>query len=174
MAEGQRPEGLPVPPPHYGPSTDHEDPEKVAASQKQFPWKIADWNDPANPWVTWPALGLNVKEEFGRIEWKELADQEHMFTGVAKLWPGGYEPEHIHDTPMAYYIIEGNPVVILNGVRTQTRAGQCVSIPGRCPHAIDNPKDAPIATWIWCYVHPTVKVNKHHLNWEWKEEVEEK
>ena len=35
-----------------------------------------------------------------------MADQEHMFTGVAKLWPGGYEPEHIHDTPMAYYIIE--------------------------------------------------------------------
>ena len=37
-----------------------------------------------------------------------MADQEHMFTGVVKLWPGSVEAEHIHDTPMAYYIIEVN------------------------------------------------------------------
>ena len=42
-----------------------------------------------------------------------MADQEHMFTGVAKLLPGGYEPEHIHDPPMVYYILEVRKVVQL-------------------------------------------------------------
>lgn len=171
MAEEKRPEGLPPRPPHFAACSAEEEPGKVAKSQGEFPWQVVDSNDPAHPWVTWPALGLNVKESFGRIEWKEMADQQHMFTGIAKLWPGGHEPEHVHDTPMCYYIVEGTPEVTLNGVRNKCRAGQVVTIPGRCPHMIDNPEDASICTWFWCYVHPTAKVNKHHLNWEWREEV---
>jgi len=173
MAEKKRTEGLPPPPPHFAACTADVDPEEVAKSQKEFPWRVTDWNDDRK-WVDWPALGLNVKESFGTILWKEMADQEHMFTGVAKLLPGAIEPCHIHDPPMVYYILEGTPIVELNGIPNKTRPGQCVTIPGLCPHRIVNPEDAPTALWIWCYTPPTTTVNKHHLNWAWKEEVEEK
>jgi len=173
MAEKERTPGLPPPPPHFAACTADVDPEVVTNSQKEFPWRVVDWNDDRD-WVSWPALGLNVKKSFGTCEWKDMTDQEHMFTGVVKLLPGGYEPEHIHDPPMVYYILEGTPTVILNGVPNKTRPGQCVTIPGRCPHAVDNPKDCPTAFWIWCYTPPNAKVNKHDLNWVWREEVEEK
>jgi len=174
MAQKERTPGLPPRPPHFAPCTADVDPEVVKKSQEEFPWQVVDWNDENWKWVSWPALGLKVKESFGTIMWKEMADQEHMFTGVAKLLPGGYEPEHIHDPPMVYYILEGTPTVILNGVPNKTRPGQCITIPGHCPHAIDNPKDAETCVWIWCYTPPTTTVNKHHLNWVWREEVEDK
>jgi len=175
MAEdnGKRPEGLPPTPPHYAPCTAGVKPDDVARSQAEFPWRVVDWNDDRK-WGSWEQLGLKVKPEMGSMEWKEMADQEHCFTGVAKIHPGSIEPEHIHDPPMVYYILEGNPTIILNGIPNKTRPGQCVSIPGRCPHRIINDKHADTATWIWTYVPPTKKVNKHDLNWEWLEEVEEK
>ena len=62
-----------------------------------------------------------LQESFGTILWKEMADQEHMFTGVAKLLPGGYEPEHIHDPPMVYYIIEVRHEHFIRGHHEQLR-----------------------------------------------------
>ena len=58
--------GLLPPPPHFTPCTADVDPEVVAKSQKEFPWRVVDLNDDRE-WVSWPAFGLNVKVRSSRV-----------------------------------------------------------------------------------------------------------
>ena len=91
--------------------------------------------------------------------WRNCTDLSHAWTGLVSLTPGQTEPYHRHTTPMFYYILQGEPIVTLNGIKNRTKKWQCVTIPSNCPHAIDNDGDQEVVV-LWTYVSLSDKVDR--------------
>ena len=130
-----------------------------------------------NEWITWDYLGLKVcriieatlclhndismimkvKHDKHKLMWRNCTDLSHAWTGLVSLTPGQTEPYHRHTTPMFYYILQGEPIVTLNGIKNRTKKWQCVTIPSECPHGINNDSDEEVVI-LWTYVSLIDKV----------------
>jgi mannose-6-phosphate isomerase-like protein (cupin superfamily) len=143
---------------------------EVKKSQEEFGWKVVDMEDPSDPWVKWDCFNLDVTFDHMDIDWKDLADMEFSWTGVCKMKPGAYLPMHIHAPPEFYYILKGNPMVVLNGIYNRCRPIQCVTIPPNCPHKIYNDTTEEIV-FIYTYLPCNEVVTKADLKWVFLEET---
>merc|ERR1719422_192192 len=77
------------------------------------------------------------------------------------------EPDHKHTPPMFYYILQGQPLVTLDGIKNRTKKWQCVNIPSLCPHAIHNDTNEEVVV-LWNYVSLTDKIHPDkNFNWVW-------
>ena len=110
-------------------------------------------------WMSWDDIGLEVKDDRHKLMWRYCADLSHAWTGLVSLQPGQAEPCHRHTTPELFYILQGEPIISLNGVRNRTKKWQCVTIPSNCPHAIDNDGDQEVVV-LWTYVSLSDKVDR--------------
>jgi len=159
------------PKPHYKPANEgihHE--YEVKKSQEEFGWKVVDMEDPNDPWVKWSSFNLDVKFDHMDIDWKDLADMTFSWTGVCKMKPGTYLPMHTHAPPEFYYILKGNPMVVMNGIYNRCRPIQCVTIPPYCPHKIYNDTQEEIV-FIYTYLPCTEVVTKEQLEWVFLEDT---
>ena len=102
---------------------------------------------------------MKVKHDKHKLMWRNCTDLSHAWTGLVSLTPGQTEPYHRHTTPMFYYILQGEPIVTLNGIKNRTKKWQCVTIPSNCPHAIDNDGDQEVVV-LWTYVSLSDKVDR--------------
>lgn len=143
---------------------------EVKKSQEEFGWKVVDMEDPSDPWVKWSSFGLDVKFDHMNIDWKDLADMQFSWTGVCKMKPGTYLPMHIHAPPEFYYILKGNPMVVMNGIYNRCRPIQCVTIPPNCPHKIYNDTQEEIV-FIYTYLPCSEVVTKDQLKWVFLEDT---
>merc|ERR1712123_293791 len=91
---------------------------EVVKSQAKFDWKVVEPYD--TKWISWEVLGMKVKDDKHKLEWKNCADVTHAWTGLVSLKPGQHEPLHTHTTPMIYYILQGTPIVSLNYIMNRT------------------------------------------------------
>eukprot|EP00091_Calanus_sinicus_P001838 TRINITY_DN11865_c0_g1_i1.p1 TRINITY_DN11865_c0_g1~~TRINITY_DN11865_c0_g1_i1.p1 ORF type:complete len:196 (-),score=67.51 TRINITY_DN11865_c0_g1_i1:190-753(-) len=143
---------------------------EVTQSQAKFDWKVVEPYD-GKKWVSWDVLGMQVKDDKHKLEWRNCADVTHAWTGLVSLKPGQHEPLHTHTTPMIYYILQGKPIVSLNYIMNRTSKWQCVSIPSECPHSITNDTSEEVVI-AWCYVSLKDKVNpSENYNWKWLENI---
>ena len=98
-----------------------------------------------------------MREDKHKLTWRNCCDLSHAWTGLVKLTTGQREPYHKHTTPMFYYILQGQPIITLNGIKNRTKKWQCITIPSECPHAIDNDLEEDVII-LWTYVSLTDKV----------------
>merc|ERR1719222_679355 len=102
--------------------------KEVEKSQQEFNWKVVDpFAD--GKWVSWSSIGESVPHPKYEIKWTTCADLSHAWTGIMFFTPGQIEPLHRHSAPMIYYILKGQPIVTLNGIKNRTSTWHCVSIP---------------------------------------------
>lgn len=79
-----------------------------------------------------------------RVAWRTLLSADRTPTaaltlGVAELPPGAHEPvTHRHAQVEAYYVLEGEGLVLLDGVEYPVRAGSVVFVPGDAEHGAAN------------------------------------
>jgi len=165
----------------HGPSLPHDyrcnqefhSKAEVDKSRAEFDWKVVEPYDgqAGDEWMSWDDIGLEVKDDRHKLMWRYCADLSHAWTGLVSLQPGQAEPCHRHTTPELFYILQGEPIISLNGVRNRTKKWQCVTIPSNCPHAIDNDGDQEVVV-LWTYVSLSDKVNPDtNYNWVWLEDV---
>ena len=81
----------------------------------------------------------------GPVVWRTLFSGDRTPTsaltvGVAELPPGVDEadPAHRHEPPEVYFILDGEGVVEIDGVRTPVRTNSAVFIPGLAAHRLLN------------------------------------
>lgn len=146
----------------------------IDKSRREFNWKVVEPydGDSSNEWISWDYLGLKVKDDKHKLTWRNCCDLSHAWTGLVTLTPGQAEPYHRHTTPMFYYILQGHPIITLNGIKNRTKKWQCITIPSECPHAIDNDSEDEDVIILWNYVSLTDKVNPdENYNWVWLEDI---
>lgn len=80
-----------------------------------------------------------------RVEWRTLLSADRTPTGrltlgVAELPPGGRDDlvTHRHAQTEAYYVLEGEGLVSIDGMDHPVRAGSAVFLPGDCDHGAVN------------------------------------
>eukprot|EP00088_Acartia_fossae_P008489 TRINITY_DN14053_c0_g1_i1.p1 TRINITY_DN14053_c0_g1~~TRINITY_DN14053_c0_g1_i1.p1 ORF type:complete len:290 (-),score=64.93 TRINITY_DN14053_c0_g1_i1:303-1148(-) len=160
-------EGNEDPDHHYPCNMEFHGPEEVHRSQKEYNWKVVDpFAD--NNWTSWAAIGESVPHPKYEIKWKNCADISHAWTGIMYFTPGQIEPLHHHSAPMIYYILKGQPIVTLNGIKNRTSSWQCVSIPAYCPHSCYNDSDEEVVV-AWTYLTNQVSAKpRPGKDFEWK------
>jgi quercetin dioxygenase-like cupin family protein len=88
------------------------------------------------PEVTW-------NDKRGQVAFRSLIDGDetvssHLTFGTSTLAPGGYLAPHRHPPAEIYYILAGNAVLTIDGVRHNVEAGTGIFIPGNEEHGIVN------------------------------------
>jgi len=170
--EEEKPAALPqaVPEHHWQCNQEFHARKEVVSSQEKFPWKVTECYN-GKPWISWEVLGIQVKHDKHKLQWKNACDMSHAWTGLVRLLPGQVEPMHTHTTPMIYYILQGKPIVNLNWINNRTSKWQCVSIPSECPHGITNDTSEEVVI-AWCYLSLTDKpAPDKNYNWTFLEEI---
>ena len=79
----------------------------------------------------------------GRISFRTLfsagtTPTAELTTGVATLEQGGWLGVHRHEPAEVYHVLEGEGVVILDGVEHPIRAGCAVFVPADVEHEVRN------------------------------------
>lgn len=76
-----------------------------------------------------------------------VAGAVHMGVGMCALQAGGRIDTHLHSFEESFYILEGNPILVLDGRGYPLLPGACGLIPVGVPHAWVGPKEGS-ARWI--------------------------
>jgi quercetin dioxygenase-like cupin family protein len=63
------------------------------------------------------------------------AGSVHMGVGMCNLDAGGYVDEHLHSFEESFFVLEGSPVLVLDGRGHRLRPGGCGVVPVGVPHA---------------------------------------
>jgi len=71
----------------------------------------------------------------------------HMGTGMCALPAGGHVDNHVHSFEESFYVLEGNPTLVLDGRGYTMVPGACGLIPVGVPHAWVGPAEGT-ARWI--------------------------
>lgn len=100
---------------------------------------LESWDDPARGQVTWRTLFS-----------ADSFPSEALSGGIAYVPAGEQLKLHRHAPPEIYFILEGEPVVVIDGVEHACRAGNAVFIPGNAEHGIRNVGRAP-AKLFYCF-----------------------
>merc|ERR1712242_117076 len=141
---------------------------EVTNSQQGYNWKVVDPFSASAKWESWASFGLKVPDPKYEITWTDCADRNLAFTGVMVHKPGQVEPLHHHSAPMIYYILQGRPVITLNGIKNRASKWQCVSIPSFCPHSCYNDTDEGVVI-AWTYLTNVDSARpKSGQNMQWK------
>jgi mannose-6-phosphate isomerase-like protein (cupin superfamily) len=78
---------------------------------------------------------------------------DSLCAGIALCPPNtGHLCAHRHAQAELYYIIEGNGIVVIDGIESKVEKGSTVFIPGNAEHEIRNVADTELR---WFYVFPT-------------------
>jgi len=64
----------------------------------------------------------------------------HMGLGLVELDAGGYIDTHVHSHEEGFYVLDGEPVLYLDGHGVRLRSGACGAIPVGVPHAWRSPE----------------------------------
>jgi quercetin dioxygenase-like cupin family protein len=71
----------------------------------------------------------------------------HMDVGLCLLAAGGSVDVHVHSFEESFFILDGHPILVLDGQGCRLRPGACGVVPVGVPHAWVSSNDAD-ATWI--------------------------
>ena len=79
----------------------------------------------------------------GKLSWHtllsgELTPTEGLTSGMAVLEPGDHLNLHRHETTEAYFIFQGEGLMMLDGTERPVRPGHVIFIPGNALHGIRN------------------------------------
>lgn len=93
------------------------------------------WDDPTRGGVVWRTLLCG-----------DRTPTRGLTLGVAEFPPGGTGSlrPHRHAPPEAYYVLDGQGVVTIDGVEHPVRAGTAVYLPGDATHAVINTGPTPL------------------------------
>jgi mannose-6-phosphate isomerase-like protein (cupin superfamily) len=165
--EEKVPEGNEDPEHHSPCNEEFHHTKDVEMSRQEYNWKVVD--PFAGKWESWEAIGESVPHPKYEIKWTNCADMSHAWTGIMILTPGQIEPLHQHSAPMIYYILKGQPIVTLNGIKNRTSTWHCVSIPSFCPHGVYNDSQSEEVAIAWCYLTTDEKAKpKPNKEFQWK------
>ena len=78
------------------------------------------------------------------------AGSVHMAVGMCSLDAQGSIDEHLHSFEESFFVLDGSPVLVLNGRAHRLRPGACGVVPVGVHHAWIGPPDDP-AHWIDMY-----------------------
>jgi quercetin dioxygenase-like cupin family protein len=96
------------------------------------------------PAPTTPAAFADHSEGFGRTQL--LGGRHgaiHTSTGLCDIAPGGHIAPHVHSFEESFYMLEGNPVLDVEGQSVELGPDRCGVLPVGTPHAWRNPSGAP-------------------------------
>jgi quercetin dioxygenase-like cupin family protein len=96
------------------------------------------------PEPTTPAAFAAHSEGFGRVQL--LGGRHgaiHTSAGICDLAAGGRIAPHVHSFEESFYVLEGNPVLDLEGQSVELGRDRCGVLPVGTPHAWRNPTGAP-------------------------------
>jgi len=91
-----------------------------------------------------PAAFASHSEGFGRVQL--LGGRHaaiHTSTGICDLAAGGRIAPHVHSCEESFYVLEGNPVLDVEGQSVELGPDRCGVLPVGTPHAWRNPSGAP-------------------------------
>lgn len=93
------------------------------------------WDDPARGGVVWRTLLSG-----------DRTPTRGLTMGVAEFPPGeaGTLRPHRHAPPEAYYVLDGEGIVTIDGAPHAIKAGAAVYLPGDATHAVVNTGDGPL------------------------------
>lgn len=77
----------------------------------------------------------------------EQAGSVHMGLGLCELRAGGHVDTHLHSFEESFYVLEGSPVLVLDGAAWRLLPGACGLIPVGVAHAWLGPREGA-AKWI--------------------------
>jgi len=91
-------------------------------------------------WETWKDLSVKCQSP---VIWKTLIsqgkkDSSGLVAGVAEIPVGTFLIRHSHSEEEAYYILEGEGHLELDGETMRVTPGASVFIPGNVEHALTN------------------------------------
>ncbi len=97
-------------------------------------------------WEGWPE---DQVVERGKVFWKTLLSGDRtpsdcLTLGLCEVPPGEALHVHRHAQAEAYYVLEGEGVVTLDGHEHAVKKGSALFIPGNAHHGIRNPSGAPL------------------------------
>ncbi len=78
------------------------------------------------------------------------AGSVHMAVGMCSLESGGWVNEHLHSFEESFYVLDGSPVLVLDGRAYRLRPGACGVVPVGVRHAWIGPAQGA-ARWIDMY-----------------------
>jgi quercetin dioxygenase-like cupin family protein len=112
---------------------------------------LESWNDPVR----------------GRVDWRPMfsADgfpSEAMTGGVAYIVPHTDLRVHWHKEPEIYLILEGELIVVVDGVEYPCRPGSAVFIPGNAVHGVRNATDKP-GRLFYCFAVDRFSEVEYHF-----------
>lgn len=99
--------------------------------------------------------------EFGRADLytfvSEACGATGFSTGIAKLRPGTCLPYHTHEVSEAITVLEGRAHILVEGRAYLLRSKDCIHIPKRTPHQVENddPENSLVAHWSFATATPT-------------------
>jgi quercetin dioxygenase-like cupin family protein len=99
---------------------------------------VADAPEPGTP-----AAFAGHSEGFGRVQL--LGGRHgaiHTSTGLCDIAPGGRIDPHVHSFEESFYVLEGNPVLDVEGQSVELGPDRCGVLPVGTPHAWRNPGGA--------------------------------
>eukprot|EP00088_Acartia_fossae_P029806 TRINITY_DN30709_c0_g1_i1.p1 TRINITY_DN30709_c0_g1~~TRINITY_DN30709_c0_g1_i1.p1 ORF type:complete len:193 (-),score=35.10 TRINITY_DN30709_c0_g1_i1:23-562(-) len=146
--------------------------EEVEKSMQEYPWKVVEPYD-GKDWVTWDNLGLKVSDDKYNLTWRYCADLSLGWTGLFSIKPGKVEPMHHHEPAIVYYILQGEPIIIVNYIKNRATKWQCINIPSYCPHGIINDKDVEtVIAWAYLPSDEGAKLTpRRNYNWKFLEDI---
>ena len=77
----------------------------------------------------------------------QAAGSVHMGLSLCALQPGGWIDTHVHSFEESFFILEGEPTLVMNGCAHALVAGACGIVPVGVPHAWRGPSNG-VAKWI--------------------------
>jgi mannose-6-phosphate isomerase-like protein (cupin superfamily) len=103
----------------------------------------------------------------GRVDWRTMFSADGFpsdsFTGgIAYVAPNTGLSVHWHAPPEIYLILEGEPVVVIDGVEHPCRAGSAIFIPGNAVHGVRNPTDKPVRLF-YCFAVDRFSEVEYHF-----------
>jgi len=84
---------------------------------------------------------------FSRCSLVDEAHSVHMGLGLCGLEPGGSIDQHLHSFEESFYVLEGSPVLVLDGRGYRLQPGACGVVPVGVQHAWLGPEEGQ-ARWL--------------------------
>ncbi len=78
------------------------------------------------------------KTDWGEINWLEEKANQGLQTGIVTLLPNGHQPKHIHYEEQVIYVLEGQALSVIDGIKTCLKVGDMAHWQAGVEHEIFN------------------------------------